>query len=198
MCILCACICVCVYICIHRSEVKFGCLFLAVDILFLSQGFSVALNLSWKLWWLSKHPRVSNFLALGLLSCLTVLEWNLFWGSNSYLNAYKVSILSTTPPSHPYFTEGTYQRSGDSMRRTWLSSLFSLLCCSNHNTSDWITNASGEGNAKLILLFSLSMKNKSSPHKAHDFWHKQTNKQIGNKINQFLGKKKMHFVIHTS
>lgn len=41
-------------------------------------------------------------------------------------------------------------------------------------------------------------KNKSSPHKAHDFWHEQTNKQIGNKTNQFLGKKEIvHFVIHT-
>lgn len=188
--ILCACICACVYICIHRSEVKFGCHSLAVDILFSSQGFSLALNLSWKLWWLSKHPKVSNFPALGLLSCLTVLEWNLFWGSNSYLHAYRESILSTTPPSlsqfwkeDPHFTEGkesywtagykekfysgissvqpeeaAYQRSGENMRRAWLSSLFSLLCCSNHNTSDWITNASGEGNAKLILLYSFSKK----------------------------------------
>lgn len=41
-------------------------------------------------------------------------------------------------------------------------------------------------------------KNKSSPHKAHDFCHEQTNKQIGNKTDQFLGKKEIvHFVIHT-
>lgn len=218
----------CIYI--HRPEVKFGCHSLGVRILFLSQGLSLVLNSSWKLWWLvSKHPRVSCFLALGLLFCLTVLEWNLFWGSNSYLHACKVSILATVP-SHPqfckedpHFTKGkepywtagykekfysgicsvqpeeaAYQGSGESKRGTWLSSLFSLLRCSNHNTSDWITNASGEGNVKWILLHSLSKKNKSSPHKAHYFWHEQTNKQIGNKTNQFLGKKEtVYFVIHT-
>lgn len=151
MCILCACICVCVYICIHRSEVKRGCHSLAVDILSLSQGFSLALNLSWKLWWLSKHSRVSNFPALGLLSCLTVLEWNLFWGSNSYLNAYKVSILSTTPPSHPqfwkedpHFTEGkeSYWTAGYKEK---FHSKFPLLSLKTRHTRDQGTVWEGLG-----------------------------------------------------
>lgn len=101
MCIVHACICACVYICIHRPEVKFGCHSVGVHNLFVSQGLSLAPNSSWKL--VSKHPRVSSFLALRLLSCLTVLEWNLFWGPNSYLHACRVRILATAPPSHPQF-----------------------------------------------------------------------------------------------